>query len=214
MEKNTRPKKVQKKWSKAMVVYHWLAAIAVVGLLLTGLSRMTILDPHDIAQNAVHFASQHGINISHKASFAIAGAVNGAIMNVHFILGYSLAILIVFRIILFFTGDRRVFKMAKKAFQSGVKKRKPLANVLYLALYAGILTMAITGLSMRFGRQLGLSRGLHGIFLDIHQTIMFCILGFVFVHLIGIFTAENTDQPGVASSMMSGIGEEDEVMKG
>lgn len=205
--------KKQRKWSKAMVAYHWLAAVAILGLLLTGLSHMTILDPHDVAESAIHFASQHGISISHKASFAIGAAVDNAVMGVHFILGYSLAILIIFRIILFFTGDTRVFKMAKKSFVPGVKKHKPLVNLLYLALYTGIIVMAITGLSMRFGGTLGISRGVHGILLDIHDVVMFCILGFVFVHLTGVFLAENTDEPGVVSSMMSGIGEEDEVMR-
>jgi cytochrome b561 len=204
--------KMQKKWSKAMVVYHWLAAIVILGLLLTGISHMSVLNPRTIAENAAAMASQHGVTLSRNALRAVGGAVNGAVMNIHFILGYSLAILIIFRIILFFTGDQRVFKMAKKSFSTDVKKHKPLVNILYLALYLGILTMAITGLSMKFGGTLGISHDTHEFIQDIHVTVMYCILAFVFVHLIGIFRAENTDQPGVTSSMMSGVGEEDEVM--
>jgi len=202
----------QKKWSRAMVVYHWLAAIVILGLLLTGISHMSVLNPRTIAENAAAMASQHGITLSRNALRAVGGAVNGAVMNIHFILGYSLATLIIFRIILFFTGDQRVFKMAKKSFTPGMKKHKPLVNILYLALYAGILTMAITGLSMKFGGSLGISHETHEVLQDIHVSVMYCILTFVFVHLIGIFRAENTDQPGVTSSMMSGVGEEDEVM--
>jgi len=196
-----------------MVAYHWLAAIAITGLLLTGISHMTVLDPHDVVANAMHMASQHGLTIPKQVARVFGFAVNGAVMNIHFILGYSLAILIIFRIILFFAGDNRVFKMAKKSFQPGVNKHKPLVNILYLTLYAGILVMALTGLSMKFGGDLGISHSFHEVLLTIHQGVMFCILAFVFVHIIGIFRAENTDQPGVASSMMSGIGEEDEVLK-
>ena len=66
---------------------------------------------------------------------------------------------------------------------------------------------------MKFGGTLGISRGTHEVLLTIHQGVMFCLLAFVIVHLTGVFLAENTDQPGVTSSMMSGIGEEDEIMK-
>jgi len=203
----------QKKWSKAMVVCHWLTAMVVAGLLMTGLSRMTILNPRTVSQSAISMASQQGHTITSEASRAIGFAVNGAIMNVHFILGYSLATLVVFRIILFFTGDRRVFKMAKKLFQPGFKKHKPFVNILYIALYAGIVTMAITGLSMRFGRSLGFSREVHEFLEETHVTVMYGILTFVVVHLVGVFWAENSDQPGVTSSMMSGVGEEDDALK-
>lgn len=196
-----------------MVIYHWLAAIAILGLLLTGIAHMTVLDPHDIVRTASKMASAHGITINRQAERVLGFAFNSALMNIHFILGYSLGILIIFRIILFFTGDTRVLKMAKKAFVPGIPKHKPLVNWLYIAAYLGILTMAITGLSMRFGSQLGISRSVHEVLLTIHQGVMFCLLAFVIVHLTGVFLAENTNQPGVASSMMSGIGEEDEVMK-
>ncbi len=204
--------KKQKKWSKAMVIYHWLAAIVILGLLLTGIAHMTVLDPYDIVHSISKVASAQGIAMNQHLERVVGFTINNALMNIHFILGYSLGILIIFRIILFFTGDRRVFKMAKKAFIPGTSKHKPLVNWLYIAAYLGILTMAITGLSMRFGRTIGLSRSMHHIFMTIHQGVMFCLLAFVVVHLTGVFLAENTSQPGVVSSMMSGIGEEDEVM--
>ena len=56
----------QKKWSKAMVIYHWLAAIVVLGLLLTGIAHMTVLDPHDIVQSISKVASAHGIPINQQ----------------------------------------------------------------------------------------------------------------------------------------------------
>lgn len=202
----------RKKWSKAMVIYHWLAAIDILGLLITGIAHMSVLDPHEIARNVAAMASHQGITVSNHVERLIGFAINGALMNIHFILGYGLGILIIFRIILFFTGDHRVLRMAKKTFQPGVPKHKPLVNLLYVAVYIGIITMAITGLSMRFGYQLGVSHGLHEVLLTIHQGVMFCLLAFVFVHLTGIFLAENTDEPGVVSSMMSGVGREDDVM--
>ena len=108
--------KKQKKWSKAMVIYHWLAAIVILGLLLTGIAHMTVLDPHDIVQSISKIASAQGIAISHQLERVVGFTINSALMNIHFILGYTLGFLILFRIVLFFTGDTRVFKMAKKIF--------------------------------------------------------------------------------------------------
>lgn len=204
--------KKQKKWSKAMVIYHWLAAFVILGLLLTGIAHMTVLDPHDIVNSISKVATAHGIAINQQMERVIGFTISSALMDIHFILGYTLGILIIFRIILFFTGDRRVLKMAKKAFAPGISKHKPLVNWLYIAAYLGILIMAITGLSMRFGQTIGLSRDMHHIFKTIHQGVMFALLAFVIVHLTGVFLAENTTHPGVTSSMMSGFGEEDEAM--
>ena len=140
-------------------------------------------------------------------------ALDDTQMSIHFFFGYILAFLIIFRIILFFTGDRRVLAMAKKAFDPLVPKHKPLVNWLYLTFYAGLIVMAISGLLMRFKSTFGITATMKSILLTIHVSVMCGLLTFVIVHLAGLFIAENTKQPGVVSSMMSGVGEEDEVMK-
>ncbi|HKI45757.1 MAG TPA: cytochrome b/b6 domain-containing protein [Balneolales bacterium] len=200
----------QQKWSKGMVAYHWLAAIAIFGLLITGISHMTWLDPHTVMDHVNAMLANSGEKVSRKVMFAFFNATSGSMMQIHFYLGFALAVLILVRIGLYAKGERRVTKLFRALFVPDTSKKKPLRNVTYAIAYLGILTMVITGLLMYFDRDLGIGRGTHEVLMDIHQTTMFILLTYVIIHIIGVFWAENTDEPGIVSTMINGKAEEAE----
>lgn len=198
----------QKKWSKGMVAYHWLAAIAILGLLITGISHMTWLDPRTVMDHVNTMLAQSGEKVSRKVMFAFFSATSGSMMQIHFYLGFTLAVLILARLILYVRGERRVTKLVRNLFIPDTSKKKPLRNLTYVVAYLGILTMVATGLLMYFDRDLGIGRRAHHILLDTHQATMFVLLTYVIIHIIGVFWAENTDEPGIVSSMINGKTEE------
>ncbi len=194
----------QRKWSKGMVAYHWLAAIAVIGLLITGISHMTWLDPHTVMDNVNAALSKNGEKVSRDVMFAFFRATSGSMMQIHFYLGFTLAVLILARIALYLRGERRVTKLFRALFVPDTSKKKPLRNLTYVIAYLGIIIMVTTGLLMYFDRSLGISRGLHEVLMTTHQATMFVLLTYVIIHVIGVFWAENSDEPGITSSMMNG----------
>lgn len=187
-----------------MVAYHWLTALVVVGLLATGISHLTWLNPRHVMEHVNQLLSGSSATVSRDVMFAFSRATNGAMMQVHFYLGFTLTALILIRIILYIRGERRVTRLLRDLFIPNLSRRKPLINIMYVIAYLALLTMITTGLLMYFGRDLGISRHGHHVIEGIHKTTMFVILTYVIVHIGGIFWAENTKEPGITSSMMNG----------
>jgi cytochrome b len=64
--------------------------------------------------------------------------------------------------------------------------------------------MIITGLSIAFDSELGLTKSFSHSLKEIHGFCMYLILGFVAVHIIGVFIAERKDKKGIVSDMIGG----------
>lgn len=64
--------------------------------------------------------------------------------------------------------------------------------------------MALTGLSLAFGGELGFSRDLRGTIKDIHSIGQYFMYAFVFFHLCGVIIADNRKGKGLVSGMING----------
>lgn len=165
---------------------------------------MTWLDPHSVMDSVNASLAKSGQKVSREVMFAFFRATSGSMMQIHFYLGFTLAVLILTRIALYFKGERRVTKLFRELFVPDKSKMKPLRNLTYVVAYLGIIIMVTTGLLMYFDRDLGIGRDLHHILMETHQATMFVLLTYVIIHIIGVFWAENSDEPGITSSMMNG----------
>jgi Ni,Fe-hydrogenase I cytochrome b subunit len=85
-------------------------------------------------------------------------------------------------------------------------KYKHYINVkrVYLLFYLILFLMALTGLGLAFGRDLGFSREIHHTVKTIHSLLQYCMYAFVVIHLGGVIIAENSKNNGIISGMING----------
>jgi cytochrome b len=64
--------------------------------------------------------------------------------------------------------------------------------------------MALTSLGLAFGRELGVSGGLHVTIKEIHSIGQYLMYSFVIIHLCGVVIADNRKAKGLISGMING----------
>jgi cytochrome b len=155
-----------------------------------------------------------GVTVSEEQAFAVSREYEDKIWGIHKWLGYGLAFLLFSRILieLFQPAEEKVISRIKKASglykNNGASKQEHshylLVKLGYFLFYILLFCMVITGLSLAFGRELGFSRGLRGVFREIHSIGQYFIYAFVFIHLCGVIIADNRKDKGLVSGMISG----------
>jgi len=76
-------------------------------------------------------------------------------------------------------------------------------KTIYAVFYLMIITMAVTGLCLAFEDDVPALKAIRA-FRQIHSFTMYLILGFIAVHLAGVFLAERKNSPGIVSDMING----------
>ena len=64
--------------------------------------------------------------------------------------------------------------------------------------------MVITGLVIAFDKELSISNSLSHQIKEIHGFIMYMIIGFIVLHVLGVFLAEQREGKGIVSDMING----------
>jgi len=78
------------------------------------------------------------------------------------------------------------------------------AKGLYLIFYILLIITALTGLSMTFDQELGMSKVTSHSIKDFHGFCMYLILTFIVVHIVGVLLAERKESKGIVSDMING----------
>jgi len=186
------------KYSIGFRIWHWLNAIVVLGLLGTVFLRKTFLSYKINSQILLSKLAEFDITITIEQSKLLAKAIRSPMWEWHILLGYALAFLVLYRVVLYFTE-----RSTKEKFSS-LSLHKKGVHVLYYVLYATLFFMSISGLAMVFHSDLGLSKALTGDIKEIHEAVYNVILIFVPLHIAGVIIAENRDEGGVISTMVNG----------
>jgi len=191
-----------KKWRLDFRIWHWIHAFVVIGLLGTVFLRKTFLswrtNSEIIAQKLIEI--DFDLEITTEQSKIIAKAIRAPMWEWHIILGYLLAILIVWRIVLFFTkSGQRNYKNFKNN-----SLHKKMVKLGYIIIYFVLLFMTISGFSLYFNSILGLTKEMIHNIKDIHEFVFNAVLIFVPLHIIGVIIAENRDEKGIISDMING----------
>jgi Ni/Fe-hydrogenase 1 B-type cytochrome subunit len=130
------------------------------------------------------------------------------------LLGYGLALLLVSRLFIEIVqpGEEKIPLRIKKAL--GLFKTKEgdwkeyrhyvIVEYSYLLFYILLFCMAVTGLGLAFGRELGFSRQLHGTIKEIHGFGQYFMYAFVIIHFGGVILADNSTNKGLVSGMING----------
>ncbi len=192
-----------KKWSLNFRIWHWIHATVVLGLLGTVFLRKTFLSWRTNSELLTQKLSEINLEVTEAQAKVLAKAIRAPMWEWHIILGYALAALVVWRILLFFTesGKQNYQNLGKETLH------KKMVKLGYIGIYTILLFMTISGLMIHFYEALGLTKdGAHTI-KEIHELVFNAIMIFVPLHIIGVFVAENQDEKGILSDMVNG-GEE------
>ncbi|MCD6654702.1 MAG: cytochrome b/b6 domain-containing protein [Sulfurovum sp.] len=189
-----------KKWRLDFRLWHWINAFVILGLLSTVFLRKTFLSWRTNSELLVQKLSEINIDITSKQATVLAKAIRAPMWEWHIILGYALAALAVWRILLFFTqsGKENYINFKEQTLHYKMVK------IGYLIFYAIIAFMSISGLLMVFHEELGLIEETVKSLKELHELVYNGVLIFVPLHLLGVIAAEQKEDRGIISDMING----------
>lgn len=207
-----------KKNSASLRLWHWGTVIAISGSLITVLINSTITDDHETGKFFQDELQKSGTSITEDQARNVAHALSDKVWDVHVYFGYCLAALFLFRLILelFQLTDQKFirkfkvayiqFKIIKENWQNALHDLT--VRIIYSVFYALLLIMVLTGLFLAFEDAMAPFKSIRHSVKSVHGFCMYLILGFIVVHLAGVFLAERQkDGKGIVSDMING-GEE------
>ena len=204
------------KHSALIRIWHWLTFLVIAGSILTVLINSTMLNPRDNIGLVQNQLKAKGVTVTEEQAFAVSHEYEDKMWDVHKLLGFGLAFLLVSRVLIELTlpGEEKIRTRIKTAIglvklndENKVEYRHYM-NVkrVYLLFYLILLLMVLTGLGLAFGRDLGFTRELHNTVKTVHSILQYCMYAFVFIHLCGVIIAENGKFKGIVSGMINGNG--------
>lgn len=186
------------KYTLGFRIWHWLNAIVVLGLLGTFFLRKTFLSWRTNSEILMTELSEMGTEITAAQAKILAKAVRAGMWEWHIILGYAFAFLVLYRIVLFFADS------SEKVDFSSLDMHHKAVRISYYIVYAILFFMAVTGLTIHFHQELGLSKDLAKSIKEIHEPVAYAVAIFVPLHIAGVFVADATDEKGLVSTMING----------
>lgn len=202
-----------KKNSSSLRLWHWLNAIVITGSLLTVLLNSTLLKTKKNALNIKANLAHSGVTVSDMQARSIAHEMSDKVWMIHTYLGYSLATLLLFRLILeaFQLADQKFIRKIKTAYSQykTTKQNRELGKhefwvkTIYAVFYLMLLIMVLTGLCLAFEDGVPLLKSIHA-FRQIHAFTMYLIIAFIIIHIAGVILAERKNSPGIVSDMING----------
>lgn len=186
------------KYTLGFRIWHWLHAAVILGLLGTVFLRKTFLSYKANAEILMNKFSDMGNDITIEDAKILAKAIRDNMWEWHIILGYALAALVIYRVVLFF-----VDKSKRESFVSLSLHKKGVKS-LYYVLYATVFFMTISGFVIYFYEYLGISKEIAKQIKELHEAAFYIILIFVPLHVAGVFIADVKDEHGLVSTMING----------
>lgn len=189
-----------KKWSLNFRLWHWINAAVILGLLGTVFLRKTFLSWRTNSELLMQKLSEINLEVTEAQAKVLAKAIRAPMWEWHIIFGYALTALLLWRIALFFTrsGKQNYQKLREESFH------KKMVKVGYIAIYAILAFMSISGLVIHFYEELGLLKETAHDIKEIHELVFNAILIFVPLHIMGVIIAENRDEKDIISDMING----------
>ncbi len=183
---------------RTLRLWHWLNAFAIFGLLGTVFLRKTFLSWRTNAQLIEDKAAELGASgLTAESAAVIARAIRDPMWQWHYVLGFALVALIVFR-----AGVGLATRTRPPVRPRSVHHK--LVKVGYAVFYAAVTFMGTTGVVLFFKAQLGLSKELTQGVKESHEAAIIFFALFVAAHLMGVVVAELRGERGLVSDMING----------
>ncbi|PWS33196.1 cytochrome b/b6 domain-containing protein [Pedobacter paludis] len=202
-----------KKYASSTRLWHWVNLVLITGSLLTVLINSTLFDRSQRSFVKGELMSA-GASVSDNQAQAVTHGLEDQVWGKHIYFGYGLVALFLFRIIaeFFLPQPQRLFPKIKRAIQAyfflkkerEVAKHELVVKGLYLIFYLLLLIMVVTGLLLAFDDYTGIPKDINHSIKEFHGFCMYLILGFIVLHVAGVFLAERKDDKGIVSDMING----------
>ena len=195
-------------------IWHWLTFVVISGIIITVLINSTIMNQRKNAGMVQEQLKSRGAEVTEEQAFSVSREYEDKFWGIHKILGYGLAFLLFSRTIIELSqpGEEKLrsrFKSALGLYRSDDSDKKLYRHYLgvktgYLLFYILVFCMALTGLGLAFGRNLGFPRELSRTIREIHSFGQYLMYAFVALHIGGVFVGENRKIKGIVSGMING----------
>lgn len=198
---------MKRNYSLGLRIWHWIDAVLVTGLVGSYFLRKNLVSNLKYFKKQLH---QSNLDLSDSLSKPIINDIVQQLWNWHIYLGYVLAAFFIIRVVLFLIDKQNPilecwngichFKTHfdfRNIHHTGVR-------MMYLMFYVLQLFMILSGLILTFHDSLGIQGNIKSIISESHEFVMWFFLFFMFLHITGVFSAENRGDPGITSSMING----------
>jgi Ni,Fe-hydrogenase I cytochrome b subunit len=202
------------KHSAMIRVWHWLTFLTISASLITVLFASTVLKPRTNIKMVQDQMQKKGVTITEEQAFAVSHGFEDTMWDLHKLLGFGLTFLLAARLIIEVAqpGDEKLTVRIKKVLKlqlqnsgnKSVNKHYLIVKRGYIAFYALLLVMVLTGLGLAFGHDLAFLNQNHKLIKTIHSFCQYLMYGYVFLHLCGVIIAETGRDKGIVSGMING----------
>ncbi|MCK0192019.1 cytochrome b/b6 domain-containing protein [Arenibacter sp. F20364] len=183
------------KYSKIYRIIHWAIAISFLLLLFTIFLRLTWMNKNNVAAIIQDYLSGTDQVLSQEQLISLAKKIRQPMWNWHIYIGYILTGLFSLRFILPIFGPMKF----QNPFGKNLSIKEKFQKWTYIIFYLGVVISLFTGLIIEFG-----PKELKSSMEEIHILGIYYLIGFIVLHLAGVFIAEFTDQKGIISRIVSG----------
>jgi len=200
--------------SAPLRIWHWLTFLFITTSMVTVLLNSTMLSPRDNVKLVQEQLEKKGVTVTEDQAFAVSHEYEDKMWDVHKLVGYGLAFLLLARVVIEFTQPEheKIQNRLKKAKELRAKNDANKADynhylkvkLSYTIFFLILFCMALTGLGMAFGRDLGFSREIFRGLKNIHAILQYLMYAFIVLHLAGVIIAENGKIKGIVSGMING----------
>lgn len=195
-------------------LWHWLNALAILGLLGTAFLRKTFLSWRTNAALIENKLQAAGTTITPELAKDIAVSIRTPMWDWHYVLGFILGGLLIVRVLVGLFVEKKS-PLAQAAQSVGNLSKVPgeqrlhaihytLVKTGYAVFYLVTAFMVISGLTMYFKESLGLGKATADVIKEVHELTMWFFVVFVLGHILGVVVAENRQDQGLVSDMIHG----------
>ncbi len=203
------------KHSIGLRIWHWTTFLVMLCSLATVLLAKTLFSAKNNILLVQENLQKSNITVTPDQARSVAHEFSDLLWGWHTYIGYVLAGLLAFRILLeFFLKKEQKFiptlKSALKALQmpgAGKKEMKHylLVKWLYLIFYISLFVQACTGIFMAYSDDVDSLKQQRHLAKEIHNINMWVILSYIVIHIGGVILAElGKKNKGVVSGMING----------
>ncbi len=195
-------------------IWHWLTFLTLTAILITVLIASTALDPRGNIKMVEERLASKGVTITDEQAFSVSHSFDDKMWDVHKLLGYGLAFLLLSRIVIELVqpGAQRVkarIKTALKLTPQNITGQKLMKHYLfvkrgYIVFYLLLLIIVLTGLGLAFEHDFEFLDHFHKLIKKVHSFCQYLMYGYVFLHLCGVIIADNSHSKGIVSGMING----------
>ena len=191
---------MEKQFTLLYRIWHWTMALSVIGLLVTVLLRKTFLSWRTNSEIIMTKFQDAGLEVTTELAKATAKAIRSGMWEWHYIFGLFLGISILFRIYMI---------LSKKAILPVITliqapKEKKLQYLVYTLLCFFIMTMTLSGGFLYFYEIFAFTKDeIHWV-KEMHEVMMWGIVVFVTLHLVGVLKHELDTKEPIVSKMIHG----------